>query len=70
MPFGARSFRPAAQMVGGVHELAVDGDGAVGVHEVANRAAGADEDADAAAQLFELRDGWRGRRRRLRGSLP
>ena len=50
--------------LGGVHELAVDADGAVGVHEIADRAALADEHADAAPQLLESRHR---RRCRLRG---
>ena len=52
---------------GGVHELAVDRNRAVGVHEIADRAAGADEHADAATQLLEPRDRRRrGLCRRLR----
>ena len=45
----------------GIHELAVDGEGAVAVHEIANRAATADEHADTAAELLESRHRWRGR---------
>ena len=48
----------------GVHELAVDGEGAVAVHEIANGAALADEHADTAAKLLESRDRRRCRLRR------
>src|SRR5688572_3159278 len=39
--------------LGGVHELTVDRDRTVAVDQVADRAALADEHADAAAELFE-----------------
>jgi hypothetical protein len=51
----------------GVHELAVDGEGAVRRDEIPDRAAAPAEESDAAPDLFELRNGRRLSRRRLRG---
>ena len=72
MPFGVRAetlLDAREADLGRWHELAVDDDGAVVVHEIPNRAAVTSEVSDAATDFLELRDGWRRRRRCLCAGL-
>ena len=68
---GRPLFEPCHADLGGRHELAVDGDRAVAVHEISDGSAVAGEVADTAADLFELGYGRRlcRRCRRRRASL-
>ena len=54
-PFRRALLETGNADLGGVHELAVNGHGAVAVDEVADRSAAADEHPHAAPQFLELR---------------